>query len=217
MEFALLDARRRPSFFCHPFSVPMVVMRLRRDRIFHPDPERGFVHDAVVDILQPAIPPSQTFLQEADGRSGLREMRIFVRPRPDQALAGRFQVGKQSEHRVGVAVRPAADGIHRALDIVVVFANGTVFVEFVPVLAFKPLFQPKPASLKAALPDVLPIGAEEFGIGRRRVERKHVGGPSDVVAKHGAAHVMDVVGVPVVGRADRNHCLERFGPPGRNL
>src|SRR2546423_1694583 len=57
-------------------------------------------------------------------RSG--EMRIAVRPGPDQPLARRLEVLEQAGNRVAVGIAPAADGEHRAFDRIPVLAHRAV-------------------------------------------------------------------------------------------
>ncbi len=82
-----LDARRGPAGLGDPAAGPLVVGHLRRGALLQPDAVRGLGHDAAVDALEPVVPPAQRLLQEADLRAGPREMRIAVRPGPDQALS----------------------------------------------------------------------------------------------------------------------------------
>src|SRR4026209_1283386 len=85
-------------------------------RILHPHPEHRLVHDARLFALEPLVPPADALLQETDLRSGLGEMWIFVRPGADQLLPGTFEIGNEPEDGIGIAIRPAADRIDRALD-----------------------------------------------------------------------------------------------------
>ena len=67
----------------------------RRHRVHHIErASRGSALDAGVDVLQPAIPPAQRFLQEADRRLGHGEMRVFVDPGPDDALGRRADAAR---------------------------------------------------------------------------------------------------------------------------
>ena len=116
---------RGPARLGHPAARPLPVVRRGRRVLLHPGPEHRLVHDPGVDPLEPVVPPPQRLLEEADLRPGHRVVRERVRPRPDQALARARQAGQQARDGVGVAVGPAADGVHRHLDRGVVLAHRT--------------------------------------------------------------------------------------------
>ena len=110
------DVRRRPFLLGDPAAGPFLVPVARRHRIHHIEPHGRVVLDAGVDALQPAVPPAQRLLQEADRRLGHGEMRIFVDPGADDALGRRGDARDQPRHGVLVGVAPAADGERRGLD-----------------------------------------------------------------------------------------------------
>src|SRR5207302_11242083 len=97
-------------------------MRRRLDAFRHPRAQHGLIHHAGIDALEPIVPPPQHLLQEADLRAGKCEMRISMRPRPDEALARYRQPREQARNRILIGVGPAADGEHRALDRLVSYA-----------------------------------------------------------------------------------------------
>ncbi len=196
---------------------PLFVAGLGRLAPVHPDAKHGLVHDAVVGALQPVIPPAQRLLQEARVRSGRRLVRILVAPRADQRLAGHRQAGQQARHRIGVGVGPAADGEDGTFDGRIVLADRAVFPEFVAALVLQPVHDPWPGGVEPRLPDVAPGLADQLRIGRTDKGRKHGEGPVGVLAQETAAHVVDVVGIAVVGGVDRDDALERRRPARRDL
>ena len=108
-------------------------MLLRWRRILHPNPKHRLAHDPRIDAFEPVVPPTQALLKEADLRTGLGEMRVFVRPWPDQPFFRTGQILEQPEHRIRIAIRPAANCIDGTLDGAPVFADRTVAVEGVTI------------------------------------------------------------------------------------
>ena len=91
------------------------VVGRRADRLRHPRAQHRPVHRAVVDPLEPVVPPAHGLLQEADLRPGVPVLRPLVAPRADQRAARAVEALEHPEDRVDVGVGPAADGQHRAL------------------------------------------------------------------------------------------------------
>ena len=216
-EGAGVDARRRPAGFRYPAARTCLVTRRRRDRFLHPDAQHGLVHDPGRLALQPVVPPAQRFLKEPDGRPGHAEMRILVRPGPDQPLARYVEPRQQAENGVAIAVGPAADGVHGAADAREVLADRAVLPVGIATLMLQPLGQPQAAVLEAFLPHVAPAVADEQRVRRTGIGIEHGRGPREVVAEQTAAHVMNVVGVTVVGRTQRDDGLELGGLQRRDL
>src|SRR5215475_6972947 len=104
-------------------------MRPRRDAVLQPEPQLRVVLDAVLLVLQPAIPPAHGLLQETDGRGGDTAMRIEMAPGADDPLARAAQILGEVEHRRGIAVGPAAHRHHRALDRAVILADRAMLPE----------------------------------------------------------------------------------------
>src|SRR6516162_11366749 len=104
----------------------------------HPGAQHGLVHHAGIDALEPMVPPAQHLLEESDLRAGQREVGITVRPRPDQALARYGESLEQPRDCVLVGIGPAADGIDRALDRLVVLAYRAVLPVRIAPLVLKP-------------------------------------------------------------------------------
>ena len=163
------------------------------------------------------VPPAQAFLQEADARARLGEMRIAVRPRPDQPLLRAGEAGEQPRDGVGVAVGPAADGIDGAGDVGVVLAHRAVLPERVAALVLQPVVDQQRLVLQPLQPHLAPALADQRRVRRMRLQREHGRGPGDVVDEHAAAHGVDVVGIAVVGRAQGDDGLQLRRPPRRHL
>src|ERR1700727_3220357 len=113
---------RRPRLFGNPSSRQDLVGRRRLHALWHPGAQHRFVHHTGVDALEPEIPPTQHFLQEADLRTRKCKVRITVCPGPDETFARHTQSLKQARNCVLIAIGPAADRVYRALDCVVVLA-----------------------------------------------------------------------------------------------
>src|SRR2546423_1041121 len=98
-------------------------MRRRFHAFRHPGAQDGFVHHARIDALEPIVPPTQHLLQETDLRAGKCKMRITMCPWPDETFAGCRQSLEQAWNCILIAVGPATDGVHGALDRLVILAN----------------------------------------------------------------------------------------------
>ena len=145
-------------------------------------------------------------------------MRILVGPRADEPLAGGPESGQQPEHRVRIPVGPATDRVDGGFDVGEVLAHRAVLVEVVAPLVREPVLEPEPAAAQPLDPEFLPpVVADDPRIGRGRVDREHVPVPGRCVVEQTPAHVVDVVRVAVVGRADGDHRLERWRSPRRDL
>lgn len=116
----------RPRRFGDPAAGAVGPARLGLRARLLPDAQHRPAVDAVVDVAQEAIPEAHRLLQEADRGARYAVVRVDVRPRPDQAQARARQAGHQAQHRVAVAVGPAADRPDRGLDCVEVLAHRAV-------------------------------------------------------------------------------------------
>src|SRR5947208_2706185 len=133
----------------------------------HPSAQHGFIHYASIDALEPIIPPTQHFLQEADLRAGKRKMRIPVCPRPDETLARYRQSLQKSWNCVLIAVSPAAHGVHWALDRLVILANRPVLPISIASLVLQPKFEKQRYVLQALQPHRPPAIADKYWVGRQ--------------------------------------------------
>src|SRR5260370_41438501 len=98
-------------------------MGRRLHAIRHPSAQHGFIHHAGIDALEPIIPPTQHLLQEADLRAGKCRMRITMGPRPNETLARYAKSLKKAWNCVLIGIGPAADGVDRASDRLVIRAD----------------------------------------------------------------------------------------------
>ena len=183
--------------------------RGRGHGLLHPYAQQGIVVHPGVLTLQPAVPPAQALLLKADRWARLGIVGKGVRPRSDQPPAGRIERPDEPEHGIGVAIGPTADRVHRALDRRRVLAHRALLPVGVAPLVAHPLVHVGLHRVDALEPGLAPALAVDLGVGRHRVEGEHRGAPGEhLQGQHGAASVVDVVGVPIVGRAERYHGLE---------
>ncbi len=143
-------------------------------------------------------------------------MRVLVRPGTDQAESGAWQVLDQSKDRAAIAIGPAAHGEDGGLDPGVVLADRAVLPERVAALVLQPVLQPEAAPLEPLEPQLAPVRAVPR-VRRQRVAGEHLAGPGKLVEQQAAAHVVDVVGIAVVRRADGDDSLERRRLQGGDL
>ena len=107
-----LKAVGRPDLVADPAARNVRDRGARSSQVHDVGAKRRVLLDAGRLLLQPAIPPAQRFLQEADARLGHREMGVLVGPGPDDALNRRLHAADQAWHGVGVGIVPATDGQH---------------------------------------------------------------------------------------------------------
>jgi hypothetical protein len=86
-------------------------------------PHRWIAFNPGVDVFQPAVPPSQGFLKEADRGLGHGEMRVFVDPRPDDTFNRGRQPEDQPRHGILVGVTPTANSKGGGFDARKIFAD----------------------------------------------------------------------------------------------
>src|SRR5262249_23819242 len=67
-----------------------------------------------------------------------------------------------------------------------------------PPLVAEPGLEPEPAPPETLLPQITPPLAHHGRVRRTGVVGEHGGGPAELVAEQTPAHVVDVVGIPVV-------------------
>ncbi len=145
-------------------------------------------------------------------------MRIGVRPWSDETLAGYRQSLKQARNCILIAIGPTTDRINRALDRRVVFAYRSVLPICIAPLVVQPIFLEQRYVLQALQPHRSPAIADQLRIGWQTHQAKKEKGPLKCGGgKQRATHIVRVVCVPIVGRANRYECLERRGTSCRNL
>ncbi len=136
-------------------------------------------------------------------------MRIFVRPGSDQALTRHAKVFEQPRDRVRVGIRPAADGENRAGDGIPILAHRAVPPISVAPLMAKPGRHEQRHRLQPLEPHAPPSSAHGRRIGGIREDGGQDAGPAEIGGQQRAAHEMHVVGVAIVGGADRDDGPQR--------
>src|SRR5262249_27662579 len=136
----------------------------------------------------------------------------------DETLARYAQPLKQAWDCILIGIGPAADGIYRALDRRVILADRSVLPIGVTSLVLQPKFEEQRHVLEALQPHRPPAIADQHRVGREAHGAEKERAPlKSVGRKKRAAHVMHIVGIPVVGRADGYDGLECRRTPRRNL
>ena len=86
-ELLRCHAGRRPHALAHPAPRPASEPVSGRRIPLHPDPQPRLFVDSVAHALEPAVPPAQRLLLEADSRPGTAQVRVVVPPRTDDPPA----------------------------------------------------------------------------------------------------------------------------------
>ena len=145
-------------------------------------------------------------------------MRERVRPGPDEALARARQAFEQAQHAVGVAVGPAADGVHGDLDGRVVFAHRPVLPVRVAPLVRQPGVDPRLVGREPQVPELAPALPDGGLVRRLALPVQHARAPvQQIGGQHAAALVVHVVGVAVVGAHECDDRFERRRAAGGQL
>src|SRR5699024_9527859 len=210
-------ARGRPGILPDPAPGTLVVGARRLDTVLHPGPQHRRVHDVVVHTLEPSVPPAHQLLQEPDGGTWFAEVRILVRPRPQQAQPWHAQTGHQTEHGVGIAVGPPTDGHDRYLYSTHVLGDGTVLPVLVAVLVAQPRVEPQTAVLQPLVPHLPPAFPHQGRVRGAGVVGEHGGGPGQVVTQQASPHVVHVVEVTVIGGRCGDDRTQTLGLTRRDL
>ncbi len=203
----------RPRGLVAPFAPHLreVGLGLRRAAREHHD--RRLPVDAVVDPLQPPVPPLELLGQDVDVRPRPRGVGRLVRPGPDDHALRAPQLLEGPQRVVRVPVGPAGDDHGGRLDRAVVLDQRSPLPVVVVALMLEPRHDPGLVRRHAPLPLVAPALAEVGRHRRQRVHRHHVRGVVDEVERlQRAAEVVHVVAVAVVGREDRDDRLQRRRP-----
>ena len=217
VQAALLQPVGRPDLIADPAPGNVRDGRTGPARVHDVGAKGRILVDAGIDALEVAVPPAQRLLQKTDARLGHGEMRVLVRPGADDAPGGRLQRAHQARHRIGVGIVPAAHGQHGGVDGADVLVDGAVFPVGIAVRVFQPGDGQQRLGLQPLQPHGAPALAHQRRIRRTRGVGMHRGRPAQVLTQQAAALVMDVVGVAVVGGAQRDHRLERRRPQRGDL
>src|SRR5262245_16269560 len=192
-------------------------MRRRFYAFGHPGAQHGLIRYAGINTLEPIVPPPKHLLQKTDLRAGKRKARIPMCPRPDEALARHRQSLEQAWNCILIAIGPAADGIHRALDRLIILAHRPMLPIRIASLVLQPTFKKQRHVLQALQPHRPPAIAYKYWIGRKAHRAEKERGPFKTSRKKCAAHVVGVIGVPIVGRTNRYNRFECRRAARRNL
>lgn len=218
MQRAALDARRRPLVLgCPRAGVIGKIERLRPLLAGDPDAVERLIHDAGVLAGEPMPPPAQRFLQIADQRSGRATAGIGMRPRSDNAELRPRQMFEQARHEVRIAVFPAADGHDGAFDRRKILADRALPPVVVTALMREPHLRQRAGRRQPVQPHGAPGVADDLRIGRHRLLHQHEVRPHLLLGEQRAAHVVNVVGITVVGGAVGDDRFQRRGPARRDL
>src|SRR4029077_7567452 len=108
-----------------------------------------------------------------------------------------------------VTIGPTTDGIDRAFDRCVVLAYRSVLPIPIASLVLQPIFLEQRYVLQALQPSRSPAIADKRRIWRKAHQAENEKSPlKSCLGKKRAAHVMRVVGVPIVGRTNGYDCFE---------
>src|SRR5262249_24154418 len=145
-----------------------------------------------------------------------RKMRISMRPRSDETLARYRQSLEQAGNCIGIGIGPAANGVHRALDRLVILAYRSMLPISITSLVLQPKFEEQ-RHIGETLQPRPPAIADKYWIGWETHRAEKERGPLRSGGKKRAAHVVRIVSISVIERADGYDCLEASRPTCRNL
>ena len=181
--------------------------------------KHGLPIDAVVDPLQPPVPPSEDLGEKSDRGPRHAQVGIGVSPRPGHRLArgAGGQVLEQAKHGVRPAVGPSAHRVHRTLDSVVPAIDGALQPVLVSTLVTQEGLEKEGRLRKSLQPLFSPALAHDLRVRGTAVEAEHHRAPADRLARHAAQEVAAVVVVALVGSAHRHDRLQCRVPESRRL
>ena len=211
-EPQLSRALRRPRRLEPPLALVRVQVGFGPRRLPGEHDDRRFPVDAVVGVAQPPVEPADQLVDVIDPRPGDRAGRLHVAPRPHQQALRHLEVLEQPERRAAVEVAPAADDHGRHADQVVVRPHRALPPER-PVRLLLDRPEPRHHPVDPLQPVLAPSLAGQGGHRRQRVHRHHVQRVAELDGLADAAGEVDVVGVAVVRRVDRDDRLQRRRRP----
>ena len=207
----VLIVGRRPDVFGDPAARPLVVPARGAHAVHQIGAIGRIVLDAGVDVLQPAVPPAQRLLQEADAPArARRNAGICGSTGPTMPLTGASMPATRRGTALRIAVVPAADRKDRRLR-----------------SPNSPRRPSRASSRRRAAGACSQSGdrngsfssrfshmsrqrvADDRRVRRPRRIGQHGRAPAEILVQQAAAHVVDVVGIAVVGRAERDDRLQR--------
>ena len=211
-EPQLARALRRPRRLEPPRALVRVQIRLRPRRLPGKHDDRRLPVDAVVGVAQPPVEPADHLVDVIDPRPGDRAVRLHVAPRPHQQPLRHLEMLEQPERRAAVEVAPAADDHRRHADPVVVRPHRALPPER-PVRLLLDRPEPRHQLVDPPQPLLAPSLAGQRRHRRQRVHRHHEQRVAELDGLAHAAGEVDVVGVAVVRRVDRDDRLQRRRRP----
>ena len=118
---------------------------------------------------------------------------------------------------IGVAIGIPPDSINRHLNCRVILANRPMLIERIAPLVPHPVQKPQPIILQPLHPHVAPPCTHDLRVRWRVANRKGRRPPGQLVSEHRATHEMDVIGITVIGRTQRDDRAKRLRLARRDL
>ena len=173
--------------------------------VFDIGTQHRLLHDAGVFALQPVIPPALRFLQEPYGGPRCAIMCIDMSPRSENSETRHFQSRKQARQRVCISIRPTTRDHHGHIDCIPIFIHRPMFPIVIATLMLHPEHGPIGHGFNAVNPVLAPARPNNSGIKRTCLIGMHDRTPPEIVIQQTAAHVMNIVIIAVISRANREH------------
>ena len=187
-------------------------------RLLHVREQRRLVEEAVLLPLQRGAEEAHELLQEADRRPGRAVLGRAVAPRPDQPAHPPGHGLEHAQHRVAVAVGPAADREHVAVELARALARRADLPVVVAALVREPGGDERLRAVEPLDPARAPRVADDRRVGRLGPVGLHRRRPvQHVEREHAAAAVVHVVGEAVVGEVQRGDRAQRRRTPRGRL
>ena len=165
-----------------------------------------------------AVVETEALLQKADRWARHALFGVGVVPRPDEALGRPAIALEEAQDRIAVGVRPTAHHVHRTGDGREILVDRALLPELVAALVGDPRLDERRRALHAVEPHVPPRLADDGRVRWAGVVGQHDRGPREHVRRQqAAAHVVDVVEITVVGRADAHDGAELGRAMGGDL
>ena len=112
--------------------------------------------------------------------------------------------------------RPSRPRIDRRGDVAVVPRRAMLPIG-VAALMLQPVVHQQGLVLQPLEPHLAPALAHQRRVGRMGLEGEHGRAPGEIIDQQAAAHVVDVIGIAVIGGAERDHRLQLLRPARRHL
>ena len=183
------------------------------------DADGVLVHDAVFLTPEPVVAPARDLGDPVDTGSGHGDTGSSVIPGADEHPFRDIQMLEAAQRRIGVTVAPATDHEHGTLQLVIAPADASGAPVRPIGLVGEPFQDVRGVALEVLLPHGGPLFAAVLRIGRHGVHADHryPVGADVVVTTPGAAAVVALVRVAVVGEVHGNDRRQVLGPMGGDL